>query len=78
MNAVRRKILVLSGKGGVGKSSVASQIAVNLAKRGKSVGLLDLDLCGPSIPTLMRVRSTEIVDSPYGWLPLEYILSMKV
>ncbi len=72
MNAVRHKILILSGKGGVGKSSVAAQLAVALSQRGRRVGVLDLDLCGPSMPTLLRVPSTDIVDSPYGWLPPEY------
>ena len=40
----------MSGKGGVGKSTVATLIAQGLASQGKEVGLLDIDLCGPSIP----------------------------
>ncbi len=50
-----RKLLVLSGKGGVGKSTVAANLAVGLARAGKRVGLLDVDIHGPSIPKLLGV-----------------------
>lgn len=50
---IKHKILVLSGKGGVGKSTVAASLAVTLARAGRSVGLLDIDLHGPSIPRLL-------------------------
>ena len=50
---VRRLLAVASGKGGVGKSTVAANLAVALAKRGLSVGLLDADIYGPSVPTLL-------------------------
>ena len=50
MERIGRKILVLSGKGGVGKSTVAANLAISLARTGKKVGLLDVDLHGPSIP----------------------------
>lgn len=53
---VGRKILVMSGKGGVGKSTVASYIALLLSAKGYKVGLLDVDLHGPSIPRLMNVQ----------------------
>lgn len=53
-------ILVLSGKGGVGKSTVASQIALTLASEGKKVGLLDVDLCGPSIPKILGLTNRQI------------------
>ncbi len=55
MASVRHKILVLSGKGGVGKSTVAVNIAVALAAAGKKVGLLDVDIHGPSVPNLLGV-----------------------
>lgn len=71
MNAIRRKILVLSGKGGVGKSTVAAQLAVSLARQGKKVGLLDVDICGPSIPLLMGVTAGQVVSSQYGWNPVK-------
>jgi ATP-binding protein involved in chromosome partitioning len=53
MQHIRHKILVLSGKGGVGKSTVAANLGVALARTGRKVGLLDADLHGPSIPKIL-------------------------
>lgn len=53
MNRIKHKIVVLSGKGGVGKSTVAVNLAVSLAERGLKVGLLDVDIHGPSVPKLL-------------------------
>lgn len=53
---VRNAVAVASGKGGVGKSTVAVNIAVVLAKSGAKVGLLDADIYGPNIPTMMGVH----------------------
>jgi Mrp family chromosome partitioning ATPase len=58
LSRIGRKILVMSGKGGVGKSTVASYIALLLSARGFKVGLLDVDLHGPSIPRLLNVQGT--------------------
>ena len=55
MNKIQNKYFVLSGKGGVGKSSVAALLALSLAKAGRRVGLLDVDFHGPSQPTLFGV-----------------------
>jgi ATP-binding protein involved in chromosome partitioning len=52
------KLLVLSGKGGVGKSTVAANLAIALAARGKRVGLLDVDIHGPSIPKLLGLEGS--------------------
>ena len=58
LSRIGRKILVMSGKGGVGKSTVASYMALLLSLKGFKVGLLDVDLHGPSIPRLMNVQGT--------------------
>ena len=54
---IKHKILVLSGKGGVGKSSIAVNLAVWLSMQGKEVGLLDIDIHGPSVPKLLNLES---------------------
>jgi len=56
LGRIKRKILVMSGKGGVGKSTVAAYLAILLSSKGYKVGLLDVDLHGPSIPHLLDVR----------------------
>ena len=56
MKNVRHKILVMSGKGGVGKSTFSTQLARALANDDLDVGLLDIDICGPSIPKMTGVE----------------------
>jgi ATP-binding protein involved in chromosome partitioning len=56
LNHIKNKIIVMSGKGGVGKSSIAAYLSVLLAKRGKKVGLMDVDLHGPSIARLLGIK----------------------
>jgi len=68
--AVRHIILVLSGKGGVGKSTISMQIAVALRQAGHRVGLLDIDLCGPSIPKMLNVEGKDVHQCPQGWVPV--------
>jgi len=56
LSNIGKKILVMSGKGGVGKSTIASYLALSLADKGYKVGLLDVDLHGPSIPRMLNVK----------------------
>ncbi len=56
LTGIKRKLLVMSGKGGVGKSTVAAYMALLLAERGYKVGLMDIDLHGPSIPRLLGIQ----------------------
>ena len=60
MERIGRKILVLSGKGGVGKSTIAANLAIALAQAGRKVGLLDVDLHGPSIPTILGLDGLQL------------------
>jgi Mrp family chromosome partitioning ATPase len=60
MSGIRHKLLVLSGKGGVGKSTVAANLALALAKAGKRVGLLDVDIHGPSIPGILGLEDQQL------------------
>lgn len=68
--SVKHTILVLSGKGGVGKSTFASQLAWALADRKREVGLLDIDICGPSAPRMLGVEDEEVHKSGSGWSPV--------
>jgi len=60
LGRIRHKILVMSGKGGVGKSTVAANVAISLALSGKRVGLLDVDIHGPSIPRMLKLDAAAV------------------
>jgi len=75
---VKHKIIVLSGKGGVGKSTVATNIAVSLSLKGKSVGLIDVDIHGPSIPKMLGLEGVRLRGSEEGMLPVQYSEGLKV
>ncbi|MFO8165441.1 MAG: P-loop NTPase [Thermodesulfobacteriota bacterium] len=79
LKGFKNKLLVMSGKGGVGKSTVAAYLAVGLARKGFQVGLMDVDLHGPSIPRLLGLKG-EIVSSPglKKGIPLNYLPNMQV
>ncbi|XP_011497809.1 PREDICTED: cytosolic Fe-S cluster assembly factor NUBP2 homolog [Ceratosolen solmsi marchali] len=70
LESVKHVFLVLSGKGGVGKSTVSSQVALALKESGFKVGLLDIDLCGPSIPYLLDLEVEDVHQSSEGWVPV--------
>ena len=75
----KNKLLVMSGKGGVGKSTVAAYLAVGLARKGFQVGLMDVDLHGPSIPRLLGLKGSiqSSAESNKG-IPLKYLPNMEV
>jgi ATP-binding protein involved in chromosome partitioning len=70
LGRIRHKLVVLSGKGGVGKSTVAVNVAIALSLAGKKVGLLDVDIHGPSIPTMLGLEGQIIKGSDGGLLPV--------
>ncbi|MDF0599736.1 Mrp/NBP35 family ATP-binding protein [Psychromarinibacter sp. C21-152] len=71
VSGVDRIVAIASGKGGVGKSTVASNLAVALAKQGRRVGLLDADMYGPSIPRMMGVSKRPASPDGKMIVPLE-------
>lgn len=75
MSKIKHLIVVGSGKGGVGKSTVAANFAISLAKLGYKVGLADVDIYGPSIPTLFNIENQEVlgkeIDGKVFFMPLE-------
>ncbi|KAL2121545.1 hypothetical protein VTJ04DRAFT_5572 [Mycothermus thermophilus] len=72
LSSVRHKILVLSGKGGVGKSTLTAQLAQALAASNPdvTVGVMDTDICGPSIPKMLGVEAETVHVSASGWSPV--------
>ncbi len=76
---IKHEIVVLSGKGGVGKSTVAVNLAVGLAARGYQVGLLDIDMHGPSVPKMLGLEEAQIGSTPDDKLvPAQYSRNLKV
>jgi len=59
LSGIKYSLMIASGKGGVGKSTVAAGLALSLALEGYKVGLLDADIYGPSIPTLFNLDNCE-------------------
>ena len=62
LSGVKNVILVASGKGGVGKSTTAVNLALALQKKSMKIGLLDADIYGPSIPIMMNLQEQPLVD----------------
>lgn len=75
MSKVKHLLAVGSGKGGVGKSTVSANLAISLAQLGFKVGLADVDIYGPSVPTLFNIENEEVVgqeiEGKIHFLPIE-------
>ncbi|MDH5363380.1 MAG: Mrp/NBP35 family ATP-binding protein [Aigarchaeota archaeon] len=78
MGRIKHKIAVISGKGGVGKSTVTANLGLALAWHGYEVGILDADLHGPCIPKLLGMRGYGLQWGPPGAFPAVGALRMKV
>ncbi|MFZ5427847.1 MAG: P-loop NTPase [Thermodesulfobacteriota bacterium] len=75
---IKSKIVVLSGKGGVGKSTVAANLAAGLALEGLKTGLMDVDVHGPSIPRITGLAGTKPRMAGDAILPVEWNWNLKV
>ena len=78
LNRIKHKIMVLSGKGGVGKSTVAVNLALALSNSGKRTGLLDIDIHGPSIPKMLNLNGTSVHSRDKTIIPVDYDANLKV
>jgi len=78
LDKIKHKIVVLSGKGGVGKSTVSANLAFALSKKGYTVGLLDSDLHGPSIPKILGIEDKKPQPTQDGITPVLVSPKLKV
>ena len=72
LKKIKNKFIVMSGKGGVGKTSVSVNIAMALAKRGSKVGLMDVDVHGPDIPRMLGLKEMLSASEDKKLLPISY------
>jgi ATP-binding protein involved in chromosome partitioning len=75
---VKNKIVILSGKGGVGKSTISANLAQFLSDKGKKVGILDSDIHGPSIPKILGVEEERPMGNEKGILPVQTKDGLKI
>jgi Mrp family chromosome partitioning ATPase/predicted Fe-Mo cluster-binding NifX family protein len=78
LSRIGRTLMVLSGKGGVGKSTVAVNLALSLAAQGQRVGLLDVDIHGPSIPKMLGLNGKMLGVHENEIIPMEYYGKLHV
>jgi len=75
---IKNRLLVFSGKGGVGKSTVSTNLSLALAKKGLKVGLLDVDIHGPNIAKMLGVEDKKLDISPEGIKPVNAAENVKL
>jgi Mrp family chromosome partitioning ATPase len=78
LNRIKHKIVVMSGKGGVGKSTVATNLALSLALHNGEVGLLDVDIHGPNIPKMLGIENERVTGDEKGIFPIDVQPHLKV
>ncbi len=78
MAKIKHKFLVISGKGGVGKSSVSVNLAATLAQKGCTVGIMDADIHGPNIPKMLGVDNQKPLAAENGILPIAVTDNLRI
>jgi ATP-binding protein involved in chromosome partitioning len=78
MGKIKHKIAVISGKGGVGKSTITVNLAAAFAQKGYKVGVLDADIHGPSVPRLLGLEGQQVKYGPPGAFPVDGPFGLKV
>ena len=79
LSEIDHRIAVMSGKGGVGKTTVAVNLAITLAKEGLNVGLMDVDIHGPNVPKMLGIETRRLGGSEEGGInPIEFFPNFKV
>jgi len=78
LGKIKQKFIVMSGKGGVGKTSVSVNLAIALANKGYTVGLMDVDIHGPDVPRMLGLNGMLSADSDKKMMPMRYGDNLKV
>jgi Mrp family chromosome partitioning ATPase len=78
LDQIQHTIVVMSGKGGVGKSTVSTNLAVALAQRNHKVGLIDADIHGPNVPKMLGIEGAQLMSTGNGVRPIMYYPNLKV
>ena len=77
LDTIKNKILVMSGKGGVGKTSTSVNLSIALANKGYHVGIIDVDLHGPDVPRMLGLEGTPVVNENKKLNPMSYSKNLK-
>ena len=77
LDKIKNKIVVMSGKGGVGKTSISVNLSIALANRGHQVGIMDVDLHGPDVPQMLGINGLPELTQNHKLSPLRYSDNLK-
>ena len=77
LNNIKNKLLVMSGKGGVGKTSTSVNLSIALAGKGYKVGIIDVDLHGPDVPQMLGLEGAPEINQNKKLIPLSYSENLK-
>jgi len=77
LRKIKNKLMVMSGKGGVGKTSISVNLSIALANKGFKVGIMDVDLHGPDVPKMLGLKGTLDLDKNNKLIPISYTENLK-